>query len=131
MSQKTTAGQRIWSALSHENPLQIAGTVNAYSALLAQKAGFRALYVSGAGVANASFGLPDLGITSLNDVGEDVRRITGAVDLPVLVDVDRPPAEDVVTLAAGQAEDAPPVAAEANVDGGASTSAPASAMASR
>jgi len=88
MSQKPTAGQRFWDALNRENPLQIAGAVNAYSALLAQKAGFNALYISGAGVANASFGLPDLGITSLNDVCEDVRRITGAVDLPVLVDAD-------------------------------------------
>jgi 2-methylisocitrate lyase-like PEP mutase family enzyme len=56
----------------------VVGTVNAYSALLAERAGFKALYLSGAGVANASFGLPDLGMTSLNDVCEDVRRITGA-----------------------------------------------------
>ena len=62
--------------------------MNAYAALLAQRAGFRALYLSGAGVANASFGLPDLGITSLNDVCEDVRRITGACPLPLLVDAD-------------------------------------------
>lgn len=71
-----------------ERPLQLAGTVNAYSALLAREAGFRAIYLSGAGVANASFGLPDLGVTSLNDVCEDIRRITGAVDLPLLVDAD-------------------------------------------
>jgi len=64
------------------------GAVNAYSALLAERAGFRALYLSGAGVANASFGLPDLGITSLNDVCEDVRRITAASELPLLVDAD-------------------------------------------
>jgi methylisocitrate lyase len=64
------------------------GTVNAFSALLAERAGFRALYLSGAGVANASFGLPDLGITSLNDVCEDVRRIASASDLPLLVDAD-------------------------------------------
>jgi len=62
--------------------------VNAFSALLAERAGFRALYLSGAGVANASFGLPDLGITSLNDVCEDVRRIASASDLPLLVDAD-------------------------------------------
>jgi len=62
--------------------------VNAYSALLAERAGFRALYLSGAGVANASFGLPDLGMTSLNDVCEDIRRITGATELPLLVDAD-------------------------------------------
>jgi len=68
--------------------LQVVGTINAYAALLAEHAGFRAIYVSGAGVANASFGLPDLGITSLNDVCEDVRRITGACPLPLLVDAD-------------------------------------------
>jgi methylisocitrate lyase len=71
-----------------ERPLQLVGTINAYSALLAEKAGFRAIYLSGAGVANASFGLPDLGITSLNDVCEDVRRISAATDLPLLVDAD-------------------------------------------
>jgi methylisocitrate lyase len=81
-------GERFRAALAAEQPLQIAGAVNAYSALLAQRAGFRALYVSGAGVANASFGLPDLGITQLADVVEDVRRISGRVDLPLLVDVD-------------------------------------------
>jgi len=75
-------------ALSQESPLQIAGTVNAYSALLAKQAGFRAIYLSGAGVANASFGLPDLGITNLTDVTEDVYRITDACDLPLLVDID-------------------------------------------
>jgi methylisocitrate lyase len=64
------------------------GVINAYSALLARQAGFKALYVSGAGVANASFGLPDLGMTSLNDVCEDIRRISGAVELPLLVDAD-------------------------------------------
>jgi methylisocitrate lyase len=71
-----------------ERPLQIVGTVNAYSALLAQTAGFRAIYLSGAGVANASFGMPDLGVTTLNDVCEDVRRISAATDLPLLVDAD-------------------------------------------
>jgi methylisocitrate lyase len=84
----TSAGARLWAALEHERPLQVAGAVNAYSALLAGKAGFKALYLSGAGVANASFGLPDLGLTSLNDVCEDIRRLTGAVDLPLLVDAD-------------------------------------------
>jgi methylisocitrate lyase len=64
------------------------GAVNAYCALLAQRAGFKALYLSGAGVANASFGLPDLGMTTLNEVCEDVRRITGATELPLLVDAD-------------------------------------------
>jgi methylisocitrate lyase len=83
-----SAGARLRAALAQERPLQVVGTVNAYSALLAGRAGFRAIYLSGAGVANASFGLPDLGITSLNDVSEDVRRITGASPLPLLVDAD-------------------------------------------
>jgi methylisocitrate lyase len=83
-----SAGARLRAALAQERPLQVVGTVNAYSALLAGRAGFRAIYLSGAGVANASFGLPDLGITSLNDVCEDVRRITGASPLPLLVDAD-------------------------------------------
>lgn len=82
------AGQKWVDALAAERPLQVAGTINAYSALLAQQAGFRALYLSGAGVANASFGLPDLGLTSLNDVCEDARRICGATELPLLVDAD-------------------------------------------
>lgn len=88
MSISTSAGERLWRALEAECPLQVAGTINAYSALLAERAGFKAIYLSGAGVANASFGLPDLGITSLNDVCEDVRRIAGATDLPLLVDAD-------------------------------------------
>ena len=89
MSQKqTSAGARLWAALDAERPLQVVGTINAFNALLAQKCGFRAIYVSGAGVANASFGLPDLGITSLNDVCEDVRRITSVTHLPLLVDAD-------------------------------------------
>ena len=83
-----SAGQKLLAALAAERPLQVAGTLNAYSALLAQQAGFQALYLSGAGVANASLGLPDLGMTSLNDVCEDARRICGATDLPLLVDAD-------------------------------------------
>src|SRR5579872_6801709 len=83
-----TAGARLRAAVEAERPLQVVGTVNAYAALLAQRAGFRAVYLSGAGVANASFGLPDLGMTSLNDVCEDVRRITAACPLPLLVDAD-------------------------------------------
>lgn len=81
-------GQKFIAAVKAEKPLQIVGAINAYSALLAQRAGFKALYLSGAGVANTSFGLPDLGITMLNDVVEDARRITGRVDLPLLVDID-------------------------------------------
>src|SRR5215468_9014331 len=83
-----TAGARLRAALEIERPLQVVGVINAYAALLAERAGFRALYLSGAGVANASFGLPDLGITSLNDVCEDVRRICSATELPLLVDAD-------------------------------------------
>jgi methylisocitrate lyase len=83
-----SAGARLRVAVDAERPLQIVGTVNAYSSLLAERAGFRAIYLSGAGVANASFGLPDLGMTSLNDVCEDVRRISSATDLPLLVDAD-------------------------------------------
>jgi methylisocitrate lyase len=81
-------GQRFRAAVAKRGPLQIAGTINAYCALLAQRAGFEAIYVSGAGVANASFGLPDLGVTTLADVVEDARRITGVTDLPLLVDAD-------------------------------------------
>src|SRR5665213_1054589 len=83
-----SAGRKFRDAVAAERPLQIPGVINAYCALLAQRAGFKTLYLSGAGVANASFGLPDLGITTLNDVTEDIRRITQAVDLPLLVDAD-------------------------------------------
>jgi methylisocitrate lyase len=83
-----SAGKRFRAALAAERPLQIAGTINAFTALLAEKAGFKAIYLSGAGVANASFGLPDLAMTTLNDVCEDIRRICSATDLPLLVDAD-------------------------------------------
>ena len=83
-----SAGARFRAALEAEQPLQIAGTINAYTALLAERAGFRAIYLSGAGVANASFGLPDLAMTTLSDVCEDIRRISSATDLPLLVDAD-------------------------------------------
>jgi methylisocitrate lyase len=83
-----TAGARLRAAVEAERPLQVVGTINAYAALLAERAGFRAIYLSGAGVANASFGLPDLGLTTLNDVCEDARRISGACALPLLVDAD-------------------------------------------
>ena len=83
-----SAGARFRAALLAEKPLQIAGTINAYTALLAERAGFKAIYLSGAGVANASFGLPDLAMTTLNDVCEDIRRIASATDLPLLVDAD-------------------------------------------
>ncbi len=83
-----TPGARFRAALAAERPLQIAGTIDAYAALLAERAGFRALYLSGAGVANASHGLPDLGMTTLDNVLEDARRITGRVAAPLLVDID-------------------------------------------
>ena len=83
-----SAGARFRAAIVAEQPLQIAGTINAYTALLAERARFKAIYLSGAGVANASFGLPDLAMTTLNDVCEDIRRIASATDLPLLVDAD-------------------------------------------
>lgn len=82
------AAAKFRAALAAERPLQIVGAVNAYTAMLAEQAGFKAIYLSGAGVANASFGLPDLAMTTLNDVCEDIRRITAATDLPLLVDAD-------------------------------------------
>ena len=84
----SSPGARLRAAVETERPLQVVGAINAYCAMLAGRAGFRALYLSGAGVANASFGLPDLGITTLNDVCEDIRRITQASPLPLLVDAD-------------------------------------------
>lgn len=83
-----SAAQRFLSALETEKPLQIAGAINAYSAMLAEHSGFKAIYLSGGGVANWSYGLPDLGMTTMNDVLEDVRRITYATDVPLLVDID-------------------------------------------
>ncbi len=83
-----SAGARFRAALLAERPLQIVGTINAYTAMLAERAGFKAIYLSGAGVANASFGLPDLAMTTLNDVTEDIRRIASATDTPLLVDAD-------------------------------------------
>ena len=80
--------KNFFSLLKNSRPLKIVGTVNAYSALLAQKAGLEALYISGAGVANASYGIPDLAMTSKDNVLEDVRRVRGASDLPILVDCD-------------------------------------------
>lgn len=88
MSSQLSAGQKFLYALSDKQPLQIVGTINAYTAMMAEQIGHRAIYLSGAGVANASYGLPDLGITSLNDVLTDVQRITDACGLPLLVDID-------------------------------------------
>ncbi|MEO0616610.1 MAG: methylisocitrate lyase [Pseudomonadota bacterium] len=83
-----SAGQRFRIALETERPLQIVGAINAYTAMMAEQTGYRAIYLSGAGVANASYGLPDLGMTSLENVVEDASRITGATDAPLLVDID-------------------------------------------
>lgn len=83
-----SAGSRLRSALEEERPLQVVGVINAYAALMADRVGFRALYLSGAGVANYSHGMPDLGLTTLSDVLEEVRRITGVTQLPLLVDAD-------------------------------------------
>ncbi len=83
-----TPGQRLRAALAEEQPLQIVGTINAYCALMAKEAGFRALYLSGAGVANASLGKPDLAVTTLADVLTDAKRITAISSLPLLVDID-------------------------------------------
>ncbi|GAA3901545.1 methylisocitrate lyase [Halomonas cibimaris] len=83
-----TPGARFRAALNRSHPLPILGTINAYTALMAERVGHQAIYLSGGGVANASFGLPDLGITTMNDVVEDARRICGATDLPLLVDID-------------------------------------------
>ena len=80
--------QNFFDTLKLESPLQIVGAINAYSALLAEHSGFRVLYLSGAGVANASFGKPDLGVTTLENVAEDTRRIADICNLPLLVDVD-------------------------------------------
>lgn len=83
-----SAGRRFRDALAVETPLQIPGAMNAYHAMMAEAVGYKAIYLSGAGVANASYGLPDLGMTSLNDVLEDARRITAATDVPLLIDID-------------------------------------------
>ncbi|HQV42155.1 MAG: methylisocitrate lyase [Moraxellaceae bacterium] len=88
MTQTLSAGARFRKAIAEEKPLQVMGTVNAYAAMMATQVGYRAIYLSGAGVANYSYGLPDLGITSLEDVLTDVRRITAMVDTPLLVDID-------------------------------------------
>ena len=82
------AGQKFRDALNKNKPLVIPGTINAYSAKLAEKSGHSAIYLSGSGVAAASYGLPDLGVTSMNDVLIDVKRIISATSLPLLVDID-------------------------------------------
>ena len=88
MKTTPTPGQRFRLALAQENPLQIVGAINAHHALLAKRAGYRAIYLSGGGVAAGSLGMPDLGINTLDDVLTDVRRITDICDTPLLVDID-------------------------------------------
>ena len=88
MGENCSPGRRFRDAVSAECPLQVVGVINAYAAIMAERVGFRAIYLSGSGVASASYGLPDLGMTTLNDVLEDVRRITHATELPLLVDAD-------------------------------------------
>src|SRR5512144_876855 len=88
MTRASSAGARFRSALNEEKPLQVIGVVNAYAARLAERTGFRALYVSGGGVAASSLGVPDRGISTMDDVLTDVRRVTDNTDLPVLVDID-------------------------------------------
>jgi methylisocitrate lyase len=88
MGQSNSPGSRLREAIQAEKPLQVVGAINAYTAMMAERVGYKALYLSGGGVANASYGLPDLGITTLNDVLEDVRRITSVTGLPLLVDGD-------------------------------------------
>jgi methylisocitrate lyase len=88
MSKQATAGERFRAALASEQPLQIIGAINAHHALLAKRAGFKAIYLSGGGVAAGSLGLPDLGINTLDDVLTDVRRITDVCDTPLIVDID-------------------------------------------
>src|SRR5260221_4275649 len=88
MNSLMTAGARFRAAVAAEKPLQVIGTINAYHARLAERAGYKATYLSGGGVAAGSLGLPDLGITTLDDVLTDVRRITDACGLPLLVDAD-------------------------------------------
>src|SRR5512135_2208857 len=85
---KASAGGRFRAAVLEEKPLQVVGVVNAYAARIAERAGFKALYVSGGGVAASSLGVPDLGISTMDDVLTDVRRITDVTGLPVLVDID-------------------------------------------
>src|SRR5450759_5488956 len=88
MAEQMSAGAKFRAAMKQEQPLQVIGAINAYHARMAERSGFKAIYLSGGGVAAGSLGLPDLGISNLDDVLTDVRRITDVCDLPLLVDVD-------------------------------------------
>ena len=88
MKETKNPGKKFFELLEEKEPLQIVGCINAYCAVMAEKVGHKSIYLSGAGVANASFGIPDLGITNLGDVVEDAKRITSVTDVPLLVDID-------------------------------------------
>lgn len=88
MSKRLSAGEKFRAAVATESPLQVVGTITAYAALMAKRSGFKAIYLSGGGVAANSLGMPDLGISTMEDVLTDIRRITDVCDLPLLVDVD-------------------------------------------
>src|SRR3990170_5494906 len=88
MPPQTSAGARFRAAVASENPLQVVGTITAYAALMAKRTGFKAIYLSGGGVAANSLGMPDLGISTMEDVLTDARRIVDATGLPLLVDID-------------------------------------------
>ena len=88
MSNTLTPGRRFKAVLSEENPLQLMGTINAYCARMAKSVGYKAIYLSGAGIANASYGIPDIGETTLENVCEDIRRVSAVVDTPLIVDMD-------------------------------------------
>ena len=88
MTEKLTPGAKFRQAVAEEHPLQVVGTITAYAALMAKRTGFKAIYLSGGGVAANSLGMPDLGISTMEDVLTDIRRITDVCDLPLLVDVD-------------------------------------------
>ena len=88
MPLQTSAGARFRAAVASENPLQVVGTITAYAALMARRTGFKAIYLSGGGVAANSLGMPDLGISTMEDVLTDIRRITDVCELPLLVDID-------------------------------------------
>src|SRR3990167_8419385 len=88
MTRKLTPGAKFRAAVAEEHPLQVVGTITAYAAMMAKRTGFKAIYLSGGGVAANSLGTPDLGISTMEDVLTDIRRITDACDLPLLVDAD-------------------------------------------
>src|SRR3990167_1255079 len=88
MTRKLTPGAKFRAAVAEEHPLQVVGTITAYAAMMAKRTGFKAIYLSGGGVAANSLGMPDLGISTMEDVLTDIRRITDVCDLPLLVDVD-------------------------------------------